>query len=72
MGLGVRDCSLYLRPRKSGRPTYYARFRTEAGDWTADRSTGQTVRALAEPWATAEVKRREQEADRAEQVRQAT
>ena len=62
---------LYLRPRESGRSIYYARLRTEAGSWTVGRSTGQTVRALAEAWATAEVKRREQEAVRADQEQQA-
>jgi hypothetical protein len=69
--VGVRDFALYLRPRESGRAVYYEPFHAEAGGWTAGRSTGQTVRALAEAWATAEVKRREQEADRAEQERQA-
>jgi integrase len=71
MRVGVRDFSLYRRPRESGRAVYYAQFRTEAGGWTAGRSTGQTVRALAEAWATAELKRREKEAARAEQERQA-
>jgi hypothetical protein len=71
MCVGVRDFSLYLRPRQNGRPVYYARFRDDSGAWTSGRSTGQTVRALAEGWATAEVKRRREEAEREEQERQA-
>ena len=66
MRVGVRDFSLYLRPRRNGRPVYYARFRNDDGSWTSGISTGQTVRTLAEGWATAEVKHREAEAAREE------
>ena len=66
MRVGVRDFSLYKRPRKGGRPVYYARFRNDDGSWTAGCSTGQTVRSLAEGWATAEVKRRQDEAEHGE------
>ena len=66
MRVGVRDFSLYLRPRRNGRPVYYARFRNDDGSWTSGNSTGQTVRTLAEGWATAEAKRREAQAAREE------
>ncbi len=62
MRVGVRDSSLCLRPRRNGRPVYYARFRNQDGSWTSGNSTGQTVRTLAEGWATAEVKRRDAQA----------
>jgi len=63
MRVGVRDFPLYRRPRKDGRPVYYARFHNNHGNWTAGCSTGQTVRSLAEGWATEEVRRRQNEAD---------
>ncbi len=71
MRVGTRDFSLYLRARQTGRPVYYVRFRNDDGAWTSGRSSGQTVRTLAEGWATAEVKRRREQADREEQERQA-
>jgi integrase len=71
MRVGVRDFSLYLRPRQSGRPVYYTRFRNDDGSWTSGRSTGQTVRTIAEGWATAEVKCRRTHAEREEQEQQA-
>ena len=61
MRVGVRDFSLYKRPRKCGRPVYYARFHNDDDSWTAGCSTGQTVRSLAEGWATEEVRRRQAE-----------
>jgi integrase len=60
MRVGVRDFSLYLRPRRKGRPVYYARFHEDDGSWTSGLSTGQTVRAIAEGWATQEVKHRKE------------
>lgn len=71
MRVGVRDFSLFKRSRDCGRPVYYARFRNEEGSWTAARSTGQTVKALAEGWATAEVRRREEAAAARERERRA-
>jgi len=68
MRVGVRDFSLYKRPRKGGRPVYYARFHNDDGSWTAGCSTGQTVRSLAEGWATAEVRRRQAEVQEGEQA----
>ncbi len=68
MRVGVRDFSLYKRPRKCGRPVYYARFHNDDGSWTAGCSTGQTVRSLAEGWATAEVRRRQAEVQEGEQA----
>ena len=46
-------------------------FPSDDGRWTSGQSTGQTVRTLAEGWATAEVKRRRAQAEREEQERQA-
>ena len=66
MRVGFRDFSLYLRPRRNGRPVYYARFRNDDGSWTSGNSTGQTVRTLAEGWATAEAKHRAAQAAREE------
>jgi hypothetical protein len=31
MRVGVRDFSLYLRPRRKGRPVYHARFHNDDG-----------------------------------------
>lgn len=71
MRVGVRDFSLYLRPRRKGRPVYYARFHNDDGSWTAGCSTAQTVRSLAEGWATAEVRRRHDETEQGQQEHQA-
>jgi integrase len=71
MRVGVRDFALYKRPRGSGRPVYYVRFRNDDGTRTAGSSTGQTVRALAEAWATAEVRRRKAATEQRELERQA-
>ena len=68
MRVGVRDFSLYKRPRKCGRPVYYARFHNDDGSWTAGCSAGQTVRSLAEGWATAEVRRLQAEVQEGEQA----
>jgi site-specific recombinase XerD len=72
MRVGVRDFSLFLRPRIKGRPVYYARFRQDDGSWASGVSTGQTVRALAEDWATAEVKLRREQAVQQELERKAS
>ena len=68
MRVGVRDFSLYKRPRKGGRPVYYARLHNDDGSWTTGCSTGQTVRSLAEGWAAAEVRRRQADVQEGEQA----
>ncbi len=72
MRVGVRDFSLFLRPRRRDRPVYYARFRQDDGSWTSGVSTGQTVRALAEGWATSEVKRRREQTEQQELKKRAS
>ena len=72
MRVGVRDFSLFLRPRVRGRPVYYARLRQDDGSWTSAVSTGQTVRAPAEGWATAEVMRRKEQAEQQELERKSS
>ena len=51
MGTPDRAFSLYKRPRKSGKPTYYCRFRRADGSWGPGKSTGQTSAGAAEAWA---------------------
>ena len=71
MRVGFRDFSLFLRPRRRGRPVYYARFRQDDDSWASGVSTGQTVRALAEGWATTEVKQRREQAEQQQLQRKA-
>ena len=51
MGTPDRAFSLYKRPRKSGKPTYYCRFRRADGSWGPGKSTAQTSEDAAEAWA---------------------
>jgi hypothetical protein len=55
MGTPDRLFSLYPRKRKSGKPTYYCRFRRPDGSWAAGKSTGQTSVGAAESWALEQI-----------------
>jgi integrase len=55
MGTPDRLFSLYPRKRKSGKSTYYCRFRRTDGSWAAGKSTGQTSVGAAEAWALEQI-----------------
>ena len=69
MRVGVRDFSLFLRPREEADPCITLDSANDDGSLDCSAvSTGQTVRALAEGWATAEVRRRQAEVQEGEQT----
>ena len=53
--MGKRQYSIYARPRKTGRPIFYVRFRRADGGWGPGHSTGATSENGARAWAEARI-----------------